>query len=128
MSRDDWLFHGGRRATATERIYAMATELIVRDGFDALSVDALAARTHCSRATIYRYVGGKKDIRDAVLARTAARRVTGGGPPAAPRFAQGYFFAPTVLADVPEESVVARQELFAPVPRGSKIPQMGFGL
>jgi AcrR family transcriptional regulator len=73
MSRDDWLFDSGRRATATERIYAKATELIVRDGFDAFSVDALAARTHCSRATIYRYVGGKKDIRDAVLARTAAR-------------------------------------------------------
>jgi DNA mismatch repair protein MutS len=34
MSRDDWLFDGGRRATAAERIYAMATELIVRDGFD----------------------------------------------------------------------------------------------
>ena len=73
MSRDDWLFDGGRRATATERIYAVATEQIVRDGFDAFSVDALAARTHCSRATIYRYVGGKKDIREAVLARTAAR-------------------------------------------------------
>jgi AcrR family transcriptional regulator len=73
MSRDDWLFDDGRRATATERIYAMATELVVRDGFDAFSIDALAARTHCSRATIYRYVGGKKDIRDAVLARTAAR-------------------------------------------------------
>jgi AcrR family transcriptional regulator len=73
MSRDDWLFDGGRRAVATERIYAMATEQIVRDGLDAFSVDALAARTHCSRATIYRYVGGKKDIRDAVLARTAAR-------------------------------------------------------
>lgn len=73
MSRDDWLFDDGRRAAATERIYATATELIIRDGMDAFSVDALAARTHCSRATIYRYVGGKKDIRDAVLARTAAR-------------------------------------------------------
>jgi AcrR family transcriptional regulator len=73
MSRDDWLFDGGRHATATERIYAVATELIVRDGFDTFSVEALAARTHCSRATIYRYVGGKKQIRDAVLASTAAR-------------------------------------------------------
>jgi AcrR family transcriptional regulator len=73
MSRDDWLFDGGRHATATERIYAMATEQIVRDGFDAFSVDALATLTHCSRATIYRYVGGKKQIREAVLARTAAR-------------------------------------------------------
>ena len=31
--------------------------------------------THCSRATIYRYVGGKKDIREAVLARAASRIV-----------------------------------------------------
>lgn len=75
MSRDDWLFDSGRRATATERIYAAATELIYRDGMDALNVDALAAQTNCSRATIYRYVGGKKDIREAVLARAATRIV-----------------------------------------------------
>lgn len=73
MARDDWLFDGDRRALATERIYAMATELIRRDGMDAFNVDALAARTHCSRATIYRYVGGKRDIREAVLARAATR-------------------------------------------------------
>jgi AcrR family transcriptional regulator len=75
MSRDDWLFDDGRRATATERIYTAATELINRDGIDAFNVDALAAATHCSRATIYRYVGGKKDIREAVLARAATRIV-----------------------------------------------------
>jgi AcrR family transcriptional regulator len=75
MSRDDWLFDEGRRASAVERIYAAATELIYRDGIDALNVDALTARTHCSRATIYRYVGGKKDIREAVLARAGARIV-----------------------------------------------------
>ncbi|WP_101948915.1 TetR/AcrR family transcriptional regulator [Mycobacterium sp. 3519A] len=75
MSRDDWLFDEGRRSAAAERIYAAATEFIYREGMDALSVDALAARTHCSRATIYRYVGGKKDIREAVLARAATRIV-----------------------------------------------------
>ena len=53
----------------------MATELIFRDGMDAFDVDTLAAATHCSRATIYRFVGGKKDIRDAVLARAATRIV-----------------------------------------------------
>jgi AcrR family transcriptional regulator len=73
MSRDDWLFDNGRRALATERIYAMATELILVDGLDAFSIDTLAAHTNCSRATIYRYVGGKKNIREAVLARAAAR-------------------------------------------------------
>lgn len=75
MSRDDWLFDDGRRVAAIERIYAAATELIYRDGMDAFNVDALAAQTHCSRATIYRYVGGKKDIREAVLARAATRIV-----------------------------------------------------
>jgi AcrR family transcriptional regulator len=75
MSRDDWLFDDGRRAAAIERIYAAATELIYRDGMDAFNVDVLAATTHCSRATIYRYVGGKKDIREAVLARAATRIV-----------------------------------------------------
>ena len=38
-------------------------------------MDALAARVHCSRATIYRYAGGKGRIRDAVLLRLAARIV-----------------------------------------------------
>lgn len=75
MPHDDWLFDGGRHATATERIYSAATELIYRDGMDGLTIDALAAATHCSRATIYRYVGGKKDIREAVLARAATRIV-----------------------------------------------------
>ena len=34
-----------------------------------LDIDTLATRVHCSRATIYRYAGGKAEIRDAVVAR-----------------------------------------------------------
>lgn len=75
MARDDWLFDDGRRTVATERFYTKAGEMIFRDGFDAFNVDALASATHCSRATVYRYVGGKKQIRDAVLSRAAARIV-----------------------------------------------------
>lgn len=75
MARDDWLVGGDRRAAATERIYAAATDLIARDGIDTFDIDVLAARVHCSRATIYRYAGGKAEIRDAVLARAAARIV-----------------------------------------------------
>jgi AcrR family transcriptional regulator len=73
MPRDDWLVGGDRRAIATERIYAAATDLITREGPDAFDIDTLAKRVHCSRATIYRYVGGKAEIRDAVVARTASR-------------------------------------------------------
>lgn len=72
MSRDDWLVGGDRRTVAAERIYAAATDLIAHDGLDALDIDRLASRVHCSRATIYRYAGGKAEIRDAVLARSAA--------------------------------------------------------
>ncbi|WP_309227881.1 MULTISPECIES: TetR family transcriptional regulator [unclassified Mycolicibacterium] len=70
--RADWLVGGDRRAEAAERIYAAAAEMAARDGLDALDIDALAARVHCSRATVYRHAGGKAQIRDAVLARLAA--------------------------------------------------------
>lgn len=73
MVRQDWLVGGDRRAAAADRIYAAATDLIARDG--ALDIDVLAQRVHCSRATIYRHVGGKAAIRDAVVARAAARIV-----------------------------------------------------
>jgi AcrR family transcriptional regulator len=74
-SRDDWLVGGDRRTVASDRIYAAAADLIARDGIDAFDIDKLAKRVHCSRATVYRYVGGKAEIRDAVLARAALRIV-----------------------------------------------------
>lgn len=63
---------GDRRAAAADRIYAAATDLVVHEGLDAFDIDTLAARVHCSRATIYRYAGGKAQIRDAVLIRLSA--------------------------------------------------------
>jgi len=73
MPRNDWLVGGDRRGIAVERIYAAATDMIMRAGPDAFDIDTLAKRVHCSRATIYRYVGGKGEIRDAVVARAATR-------------------------------------------------------
>jgi AcrR family transcriptional regulator len=75
VPRDDWLVGGDRRAAAAERIYDFATELIAQGGLEALDIDSLAARAHCSRATVYRHVGGKAEIRDGVLTRVAARIV-----------------------------------------------------
>lgn len=69
--RADWLVGGDRGVAAAERIYAAAAEMAARDGFDSLDIDVLAARVHCSRATVYRHAGGKAQIRDAVLARLA---------------------------------------------------------
>jgi AcrR family transcriptional regulator len=73
--RSDWLIGAERHTAAADRIYAAATDLVVRDGLEAFDIDGLAARVHCSRATIYRYAGGKAQIRDAVLLRLAARIV-----------------------------------------------------
>jgi AcrR family transcriptional regulator len=75
MPLNDWLVGGERRAIAAERIYDAATDLITREGPDSFDIDTLAARVHCSRATVYRYVGGKAEIRDAVVARSASRIV-----------------------------------------------------
>jgi len=75
MPRDDWVVGGNRRKAAAERIYDVATDLITREGPEAFDIETLAARVHCSRATIYRYAGGKAEIRDAVVARSAARIV-----------------------------------------------------
>ena len=75
MPRADWVVGGDRRKAAAERIYDVATDLITREGPEAFHIETLAARVHCSRATIYRYAGGKAEIRDAVVARSAARIV-----------------------------------------------------
>lgn len=72
MVRDDWVVGGDRRTAAADRIYAAATDLVIRRGFDAFDIDTLALQVHCSRATIYRYAGGKAQIRDAVLLRLSA--------------------------------------------------------
>ena len=72
MVRDDWVIGKDRRTAAAERIYAAATDLVIRQGFDAFDIDTLASQVHCSRATIYRYAGGKAQIRDEVLMRLSA--------------------------------------------------------
>jgi AcrR family transcriptional regulator len=69
----DWLIGEDRRAAAAERIYDAAADLIARHGFDRLDIDSLAKRAHCSRATLYRHVGGKAQIREQILVRSAGR-------------------------------------------------------
>jgi AcrR family transcriptional regulator len=73
MPYNDWLVGRDRRSVAAERIYAAAADLISHDGFDAFTIEALAAKVHCSQATIYRHAGGKTAIRDAVVAINATR-------------------------------------------------------
>src|ERR1700728_997474 len=73
MVTDDWLVGRDRHSEAAERIYAAAADMISRQGYEAFSIDTLAATVHCSPATIYRHTGGKAAIRDAVMGRQAER-------------------------------------------------------
>lgn len=67
----DWLTGGNRRVLAVERIHAAAADLIREQGIDGVDVDQVAARAGCSRATLYRYVGGKRALVEAVMSRAA---------------------------------------------------------
>jgi AcrR family transcriptional regulator len=73
MATNDWLVGRDRHSEAAERIFAAAADLMSRQGYDAFSIDALAATVHCSPATIYRHTGGKAAIRDAVVGLQAER-------------------------------------------------------
>ena len=63
MARNDWLIGGDRRSEAAERIYAAATDLVSRTGFENFSIEALAAAVHCAPATIYRRRQPPDDLR-----------------------------------------------------------------
>nr|WP_082702921.1 TetR/AcrR family transcriptional regulator [Mycobacterium sp. IS-1496] len=68
MGRDDWLICD-RRSAATDRIYTAAADSIPKKGFAGFTIEALAAKVHCSPATIYRQVGGKAVSLDGVIHR-----------------------------------------------------------
>ncbi|MFE6104185.1 TetR/AcrR family transcriptional regulator [Streptomyces laurentii] len=43
-------------------LYAAVLDLLRESGYDALTMDAIAARTHCSKATLYRQWGSKAEL------------------------------------------------------------------
>lgn len=67
----DWLAGGDRRALAIDRIERAALALFLDRGIDSVTAEDIAAAAGCSRATMYRYVGGKPRIVRAVMVRAA---------------------------------------------------------
>jgi AcrR family transcriptional regulator len=66
---------GGRASRASrqelfrERMYRAAAKLIAQRGITHFSADEVATEVGCSRATLYRYVGGRSAIVDAIVCR-----------------------------------------------------------
>jgi AcrR family transcriptional regulator len=69
----------GRGAVRENAILQATLELLAESGYDQLTIDAVAARARCSKATIYRRWPGK-----AALVTTAVRRHAGQPAAAAP--------------------------------------------
>jgi AcrR family transcriptional regulator len=61
------------RLSSVDTICDAATEAVAARGLDGLNMDDIAVRAGCSRATVYRRVGGKDAIRDALLDQAIAR-------------------------------------------------------
>jgi AcrR family transcriptional regulator len=58
-----------RDTTADERILAAAAELILKRGYDNMTVDEVAAVARAGKATVYRRWAGKEDLAFAALER-----------------------------------------------------------
>ena len=56
-----------RDVTADERILAAAAELILKHGYDNMTVDEVAAAAKAGKATVYRRWAGKEDLAFAAL-------------------------------------------------------------
>jgi len=75
MPRHDWVLGTDRNAEALARILSAASELVSRKGFEAFTVEAVAAELHCSPATVYRRAGGKAAILERLVSLFAQRIV-----------------------------------------------------
>lgn len=73
MTRKEWALGTDRNTAAREHILAAASDLVSRRGFEAFTINALAAKLHCSPATVYRHAGGKTAIFEALIARFSER-------------------------------------------------------
>ncbi|MCV7423102.1 TetR/AcrR family transcriptional regulator [Mycobacterium yunnanensis] len=73
MARRDWVLGADRGAVARDRILLEASDIVSRNGFQALTIDALAARLNCSPATVYRRAGGRAAILECLISMLSQR-------------------------------------------------------
>ena len=67
MAGTNWALGTNRTVEARDRIMSAASELVSRRGFEAFTIDELAAQLNCSPATVYRHAGGKGAILERLI-------------------------------------------------------------
>lgn len=72
----------------------------------------------CTTAAVVE--NAESQIEDAVS--RGAKLLSGGHRPAGPQFADGHYFEPTVLDEVPAEAVIMQEETFGPVLAVHRVP------
>lgn len=114
------LFNTGQTCAAFSRIYvheAVREEFTAKlaAAFEQVAIGPVAAEGQFAGPLVSAEHRQRVDgyVRRGV--EQGARVVTGGEAFAPEGFAEGYYYRPTVLADVADENVVAREEIFGPV-------------
>ena len=108
--------YAGQKCTATSRAILLRP---IADRFLAKlkeQVEALPlGPVDDPKSAVGPLINAKARDRVSAAVKGAGDFVTGGAPPADPRFHQGYFFSPTVVRDVAPDSRLATEEIFGPV-------------
>jgi betaine-aldehyde dehydrogenase len=100
------LVHDSVYDQVAERVAAKAREIRIGDPFQwSTQMGAIISRAQLEK--VEHYVGLAKD--------EGARLLTGGRRPTGAGFERGFWYEPTVFADVTQSMRVAREEIFGPV-------------
>src|ERR1700761_3614318 len=70
-------FYEQRRALRLERLLDASVEIITEEGWDGLSMTKVARRSGIPRQSLYKEIGTKSDLGEAVVAREADRFLAG---------------------------------------------------
>ena len=100
------LVHDSLYDEVTQRVAAKASEIRVGDPFErSTQMGAIISRAHLEKVEHYVALGKAE----------GARLLTGGRRPAGKPFERGFWYEPTVFADVTQAMRIAREEIFGPV-------------
>lgn len=102
-SSSRFLLHRSIKDEFLDRLADMASRLSIGPGLDNCDLGPLVSQEQHAKVLSYLAAGNSEGLKPRL----------GGGRPG--HLARGYFVEPTIFADVPPQSLLAREEIFGPV-------------